>query len=361
VAFIAIHGDPIKYRNMLTGQPHDMLLLMGMAASPVHSSCRPSSQCQPPCPASPRHVSFVDTKGRAHMLMGCGLLHCTIDAIGPFGAGDEGGNVFVWDPLLVAQSPTPTKDGVISPIATLKLHKGRILSICLAAGPDPLHPKARLATVSACNRIGIWDITCEKAWGNVKLVSQLKPKDITITGACTLNAGAFQAGAPTLLLSTAGPMVHGVSLADNTTHLVSDLFHNIPPRDKKKGAKLYGVAASSLHPHVAAAATNAGVAVLHSSATSSRAVVGLGRVAAFAPAGVNRVDLMQVSNAQDMCSASVVLVTGSKLVGATFEAVEEGEVGEDVAGSGTVAMPLAVRQRARCACVVTLHCLVTLR
>lgn len=217
-----------------------------------------------------------------------------------------------------------------------------------------MHPKARLVTVSACNRIGVWDITCEKAWGNVQLVSQLKPRDITITGACALHAGAFQAGATTLLLSTSGPTVHGVSIADNTTHLVSDLFQNIPPRDTKKGAKLYGVASATLHPHVAAAATNAGVALLHSTASSSRAVVGLGRVAAFAPAGSGREDLMQMDSSRDMCSASVVLVVGSKLIGATFEAVEGGG-GEDGAGSGTVAMPLGVRQRAWCALVSPLH------
>jgi hypothetical protein len=199
--------------------------------------------------------------------------------------------------------------------------------------------------------------------------------------------------------------VHGLALSENSTHLVADLFNNLPPRDgTKKGAKLYGVAAAAMKPGVAAAASNAGVALLTTDVVASRAVAGLPRVGVFrgtaAAAATPRggregasaameggtVDLVAESSGDggggdllrmdsatlDARCASAVLVVSNKLVGVTFEAAA-GEGSEDAEGAngegaamrlqqaatGTVALPLAVRQVARCA-VSCLTCLMQL-
>ena len=94
-------------------------------------------------------------------------------------------------------------------------------------------------------------------------------------------AGVYQTGSCGVLLATNGPQIHGLSLADNTTHLLANLFVNLPPRSDKKGAKLYGAAAPVLRPGTAAVASNAGVALLKTETTAADAVAGLPRAALF--------------------------------------------------------------------------------
>lgn len=200
-------------------------------------------------------------------------------------------------------------------------------------------------------------------------------------------AGIYQPGSTAVLLATNGPQVHGLALADNATHLVSNLFQNLPPRDNKKGAKLYGIAACALQPGVAAAATNAGVALLVTQTTASRAVAGLPRVATLTPTarrtsskpappadgaaadaaahtpahrqesgdyGEGADDLLRMDSSADPRCASVLMVVGSKLVAATF-GVSEGDNGSGggvAVATGTVALPLPVRRLALCVCLL---------
>lgn len=281
-------------------------------------------------------------------------------------AGDENGNVHIWDPNLGAKSVmAPSKDGYVGPAGHLKFHKDKILSICVVPGPDPLKPRPRLVTASACNRIGIWDIATARetdagAFGNAPLTGKLKLKDIKVTGACALHSGVYQPGATAVLISTAGPQVYGLSIGSQEAQLVADLTPALPPRDAKKGAKLYGVAGAALHPHVAAAASNAGVALLHSESLATLAVAGLPRVAAFRGAAAGADDLMRVDSLVESRCASVVYVLGNRLLGALFEASEGGEEQAPAAATGpamtTVAMPQRVHQLARCALHATPPC-----
>lgn len=260
--------------------------------------------------------------------------------------------MYVWDPLLLTRGTgAAARDGLVAAVATLRHHKAKILSLVLAPGLDPLRPKPRLVTVSADNRVAVWDISCEKQWGNVQLLTKLKPKDITITGACAVLAHDYHAATANVLLSTSGATVHGLSLSDSGTHIAADLTPNLPPRSsEKKGAKLYAIAAAVLHPHVAAVASNAGIGLMHSAAVPSTAVCGLPAAQTFA----DRKDLVRVDSGGDATSASAVFLSGHKLVGATF--VADAAAADDAAAAaaadvGSVAMPLPVTRSGMCASV----------
>jgi hypothetical protein len=287
-----------------------------------------------------------------------------IDAMVRMTTGDEDGNVYIWDPNLEVKSAATTKEGCVGPAGHLKFHKDKIVSICVAPGPDPLQPKPRLVTVSACNRIGVWDLfgspikggTSPAASINLPLIGKLKPKDITVTGACALLAGAFQPVHTGVLLATSGPQVYGLDLATYEVQLIANLTGQLPPRDTKKGAKLYGIAAAALHPHVAAVASNAGAGLLHSPSTSSYGVAGLPMVAAFQP---HSRELLRLDSQLNTRSASVVYVIRNKVLGALFVAstdeedtAEPGALQEREATAAgpdltTVAMPLLIKQSAR--------------
>lgn len=131
--------------------------------------------------------------------------------------------------------------------------------------------------------------------------------------------------------AVAGVQVYGLSLEANHTHLVVDLSNNLPPRDAKKGAKLYDVATPLLHAEVCATATNSGVAILRAAFKPTLALCGLPRLAVFEDAAAGRSgDLLALGAAADddeeaaaagsrpECAASVVMVVGGKLIGATF-------------------------------------------
>jgi hypothetical protein len=119
-------------------------------------------------------------------------------------AGDEKGNLFIFDPTYSPQTAPMNKDGTRAPSAILSsFHKDTVHSICFAPGPDPSDPKPRIITVSACNRVGVWDINAEKsAWGAAQLIQKVKTKDIIITGACALISGIYAPGMIGVLLST---------------------------------------------------------------------------------------------------------------------------------------------------------------
>jgi hypothetical protein len=142
--------------------------------------------------------------------------------------------------MITKSATASSKDGVVGAAASLKLHKDRILSICLAVGPNPLKPIPRLVTVSACNRIGVWDITGGKAWGQAALVSKLRLRDITLTGACALTTGIYQSNSTAVLLATNGPQVRHLK------HLMALSCYTMAAlRDKQAAGALRGPAAAA--------------------------------------------------------------------------------------------------------------------
>lgn len=125
--------------------------------------------------------------------------------------------------------------------------------------------------------------------------------------------------------------VYGLSLETNSTHRIVDMVTNLPPRDTKKGPKLYDIATPLLHAEVCATATNSGVAILRAAFKPTLAVCGLPHIASFEPADAGHSDdLLALGAAGDDgedaaadgtrkdCAASVVMVVGGKLMGATF-------------------------------------------
>lgn len=118
------------------------------------------------------------------------------------GAGDEKGNLYVFDPMHAVKTAAMNKDGTRGPTSQLSFHKDSILSICFAPGPDPTAPRPRVVSVSACHRIGIWDVRCDKTWGAVQLVGRLRPKDFVPTSVCALVSGVYQPGTTGVLIST---------------------------------------------------------------------------------------------------------------------------------------------------------------
>jgi hypothetical protein len=279
--------------------------------------------------------------------------------------------VHIWDPDLEAKT-APTKEGYVGPASVLKFHKDKVVSICVAPGPDPLQPKPHLVTVSACNRIGIWDLASDPpkasrdpttggggsaaSLGSVPLIGKLKPRDITVTGACATLSGVYQPVSIGVLLATSGPQVYGLDLLSYEVRLMANLTGALPPRDAKKGAKLYGMATAMLHPHIAAAASNAGVALLHSPATSSYGVAGLPVVTAFQ---LPSSKLLRLDTQLSTRSVSVLYVVRNKVVGALFVAADDEESAvepqrgnAEAAGAAgpdltTVAMPLRIQQSVR--------------
>lgn len=118
------------------------------------------------------------------------------------GAGDEKGNLYVFDPMHAVKTAAMNKDGTRGPTSLLSFHKDRVLSICFAPGPDPSAPRPRVVTASACHRIGVWDVKCEKTWGAVQLVGRIRPKDFVPTSVCALVSGVYQPGTTGVLVAT---------------------------------------------------------------------------------------------------------------------------------------------------------------
>lgn len=105
---------------------------------------------------------------------------------------------------------------------------------------------------------------------------------------------------------------------------------NLPPRDTKKGPKLYDIATPLLHAEVCAAATNSGIAILRAAFKPTLAVCGLPHLAAFeSDGGGQSDDLLALDGGgggddaapdgvRKECAVSVVMVVGGKLIGSTF-------------------------------------------
>lgn len=153
---------------------------------------------------------------------------------------------------------------------------------------------------------------------------------------------------------SAAVQVYGLSLETNNPHLVVDLATNLPPRDAKKGAKLYDIATPLLHAEVCAAATNSGVAILRAAFKPTLAICGLPRLANFqAPEAGRSGDLLALGAAPDdeeaaasgtrpECAASVVMVVGGKLMGATFTTADPEVMESDGSDAERAALGLGI-------------------
>lgn len=139
------------------------------------------------------------------------------------GAGDEKGNLYVFDPMHAVKTAAMNKDGTRGPTSLLSFHKDRILSICFAPGPDPTAPRPRVVTASACHRIGVWDVKCEKTWGAVQLVGRIRAKDFVPTSVCALVSGVYQPGTTGVLVATNTAAVRPASWCRSPANRTCDL------------------------------------------------------------------------------------------------------------------------------------------